>query len=122
MSRFAGRAVDGHVRYEGSGRVSSTEGMDQLAFLECWFVEQCDDDWEHQYRIKLETLDNPGWALAVDLTGTNLQDHRIPWQRIDRSDSDWLHYWSDGARFEARCGAANLVEAIAAFRSFAEAC
>ncbi len=38
-----------------------------------WYRSQCDDWWEHQHGIKLDTLDNPGWMLTVDLIGTDLQ-------------------------------------------------
>lgn len=69
--------------------MSSARGVDQVSFLERWYSDQCDDDWEHQYGIKPETLDNPGWALSADLTDTNLQDQRIPWRCTDRSASDW---------------------------------
>ncbi len=86
--------------------MSTTGGVGQVSFLERWFAEQCDGDWEHLHGIKVETL--------------ALQDQRIPWRCKDRSVSDWLHYWSDGVNFEARCGPANPAEAIATFRSFAE--
>jgi Immunity protein 53 len=33
---------------------------------------QCNGDWEHQYGVCIETLDNPGWIVKVDLEGTGL--------------------------------------------------
>jgi len=33
---------------------------------------QCDGDWEHSYGVKIETLDNPGWLVTIDLTDTTL--------------------------------------------------
>lgn len=38
--------------------------------LDTWFKEQCDGRWEHLYGIKIETTDNPGWLVTVDLDGT----------------------------------------------------
>jgi immunity protein 53 of polymorphic toxin system len=47
---------------------------DPIAFLETWFLSQCDGDWEHDARIEISTLDNPGWYLSIDLTATDLED------------------------------------------------
>ena len=46
--------------------------MEDLEWLERWYAEQCDGHWEHQRGVKVETLDNPGWLLTVDLVGTSL--------------------------------------------------
>lgn len=37
-----------------------------------WYVRECDDDWEHSYGVKIDTLDNPGWTIAIDLRETSL--------------------------------------------------
>lgn len=37
-----------------------------------WYLSNCDGDWEHVYGVKLETLDNPGWILTIDLAETDL--------------------------------------------------
>lgn len=46
--------------------------MDQLAALSEWYRAQCDGDWEHRYGVRIETCDNPGWIVRIDLTGTAL--------------------------------------------------
>jgi hypothetical protein len=38
-----------------------------------WYSSHCDGDWEHQQGISIQTLDNPGWLLKVNLIGTNLE-------------------------------------------------
>jgi hypothetical protein len=43
--------------------------MDQLEWLERWYQEQCDGEWEHAHGVTIETLDNPGWLVQVDLQG-----------------------------------------------------
>jgi hypothetical protein len=40
---------------------------DELAWLEQWYQEQCDGDWEHHCGVTIETLDNPGWLVQADL-------------------------------------------------------
>jgi hypothetical protein len=44
-----------------------------LSSLIAWYKDQCDGTWEHRFGIKLETLDNPGWILKIDLVHTDLQ-------------------------------------------------
>ncbi len=47
--------------------------MDSTEWLEQWFRSQCDEDWEHTKGVSIETLDNPGWQVTVDLAGTSLE-------------------------------------------------
>ncbi|MDX1969848.1 MAG: Imm53 family immunity protein [Planctomycetaceae bacterium] len=45
--------------------------------LMAWYQAQCNGSWEHHYGIKLQSLDNPGWQLTVDLIHTDLQGRRM---------------------------------------------
>ncbi len=40
---------------------------DILAWLQDWYRSRCDGTWEHSYGVKIDTLDNPGWLVTVDL-------------------------------------------------------
>jgi Immunity protein 53 len=62
---------------------------DVLIELQQWYASNCNGDWEHSYRIKIDTLDNPGWHLAIELEETNLQNHSFISINIDNSDVDW---------------------------------
>lgn len=44
-----------------------------LKRLNRWYVENCNEDWEHGYGVKIETLDNPGWLVHFDLQNTRLE-------------------------------------------------
>ena len=46
-----------------------TLGTSVLTGLATWFMAQCDGDWEHHHGVILESIDNPGWRLTVDLKG-----------------------------------------------------
>jgi hypothetical protein len=94
--------------------------MDGLEFLVAWYGAHCDGDWEHQFGISITTLDNPGWYLTVNVTGTEVEERSFARVEVERSDTDWVFYWCDGSRFTAACGAANLVESLGYFRAFAE--
>ena len=41
-----------------------------FSLLSDWYESNCNDDWEHGYGVKIETLDNPGWLVQIDLFGT----------------------------------------------------
>jgi hypothetical protein len=52
--------------------------MSSLTQLEDWYHAQCNGDWEHGLGVKIETLDNPGWLLMVDLEDTSLEEVSFP--------------------------------------------
>ena len=91
-----------------------------LDFLMRWFAAHCDGDWEHDLGIRIETLDNPGWALDVRIEDTELSGLVTDWHRTDDSATEWVHWRSTGMAFEARCGPQDLGRALAAFQSFVE--
>ena len=71
--------------------------MDLLQALQEWYARHCDGEWEHRYGITIETCDNPGWRVQVDLTGTELQKRtfRPIVVNVDESgfqqQDRWLH-------------------------------
>jgi hypothetical protein len=93
---------------------------DALQWLQRWFIDHCDGDWEHTYSIHIETLDNPGWHVSIDIRDTELDDRPAMEQRQDRTPADWLHVFVRDGKFEVYCGAGNLVEALGIFRRWAE--
>ncbi|WP_353573111.1 immunity 53 family protein [Candidatus Albibeggiatoa sp. nov. BB20] len=40
---------------------------DYFNMLNQWYESQCDGEWEHTYGIIIETLDNPGWRVCIDM-------------------------------------------------------
>lgn len=91
---------------------------DPLAALQKWYRDQCNGDWEHAYGVSVETLDNPGWMLHVDLEGTALEGTKVGYSVLRDDQPDWLHFWSDGQKFEAACGPLGLAGAIEQFIQF----
>jgi Immunity protein 53 len=91
-----------------------------LFWLQAWYTSQCDGEWEHTYGVEITTLDNPGWLLTVNLTGTDLESQVKPRSEIYRSEHDWCTSWTDDEKFHAACGPLNLGEAIHDFRRWAQ--
>ncbi|HEL7629468.1 hypothetical protein A7X93_17015 [Stenotrophomonas maltophilia] len=91
-----------------------------IALLQKWYSNHCDEDWEHSYGIKIDTLDNPGWILTVDLVDTELSEYSLPRTRIDRSAVDWIQSEISDGRYIACGGVLNLEEIVLQFLNFAE--
>ncbi len=94
--------------------------MNELEWLQRWYLSHCNGDWERKYGLEIRTLDNPGWRLIADLGGTSAETKALAKVEIERSDDDWLHYWVEKKRFHAYGAPRNLREAVAALRSFVE--
>ena len=86
-----------------------------ISLLEKWYFERCNGDWEHSWGVKIETLDNPGWRLRINLNETRAENRVLERTRIDRSENDWMMYWVEERVFHAACGPLNLSEAIKVF-------
>jgi hypothetical protein len=91
---------------------------DILAWMENWYSSQCDGAWEHDCGIEIGTLDNPGWSLKVDLAGTPKESAPPSETKIERSETDWIHYYVREGRFEAFGGAKNLQEMLGVFQDW----
>lgn len=89
--------------------------MNALDRLQEWYSTRCNGDWEHQYGVEIETLDNPGWRVKINLTGTVAEGMTLPHIKLDRSEIDWINYWIEDRAFNAACGAKNLAETIGIF-------
>lgn len=60
-----------------------------IGWIENWYKQNCDGYWEHLYGVTIETLDNPGWSVKIDLAETryeNMKFEKIFWDKGD----DWL--------------------------------
>ncbi len=86
-----------------------------LSLLEKWYRQQCNGDWEHQWGIKIDTLDNPGWTIAISLNETRAEGRTLERVRIERTEDDWIDYWVEKKAFHAACGPLNLSETIKIF-------
>jgi hypothetical protein len=99
--------------------------MDQLAELQRWYQAQCNGKWEQTYGVAVGTLDNPGWSLSVDLTGTALKQTPFATQRrgVDDDDDpqgdDWYVCRVEAAVFTAFGGPEHLTTILSIFLKWA---
>lgn len=95
------------------------EAENVLQWLQAWYSAQCNEDWEHEWGVKIETLDNPGWSVRIDLEDTSLEGYDFPRQDLNRSKNDWVMARTCDMTFDAACGPGNLTEVLVLFRRWA---
>jgi hypothetical protein len=95
------------------------DGITAISQVSQWYLARCDGDWEHQSRVEIGTLDNPGWQVRVNVSGTNLDGRKFDRVKIERSDADWVQAWVEQNEWRAACGPLNLDEALSLFVSWA---
>ncbi len=62
-----------------------------INWLNNWILYNCDSDWEHTYGIKIQTLDNPGWSVKIDIEETPMMNVEFENIEIENDDDDWIH-------------------------------
>jgi hypothetical protein len=92
-----------------------------LEWLEVWYQEQCDGDWENREGIRLESLRQPGWRLTISLEGTSAQNALPNRLSLDTSGGEWLDCTISGERFEGQGDPRRLEQIIGIFRKWVEA-
>jgi hypothetical protein len=87
-----------------------------LQRLNAWYQEQCDGEWEHHHGVTIESLDNPGWRMRIDLEGTRLEARSFPALRQESPDqASWLDCFKEGETFVAASSPDRLEQALLVF-------
>jgi hypothetical protein len=86
--------------------------------LQNWYYFQCDGDWEHEFGIKIDTLDNPGWTVSIDLVGTDCENKLF--KEIDEqiNENNWIQCEVKDGKFKGSGGPQNLSDIIKIFISW----
>jgi hypothetical protein len=85
-----------------------------LLNLQTWYQTQCDGDWEHQNGIRIETLDNPGWYVKIDLTHYPTSKSEMVLCNIDQPVG-WMRCLIKKGFFEGFCGPTGLEDVLNIF-------
>ena len=93
--------------------------MNVLQELQHWYAAQCDGDWEHGYGLKIDTLDNPGWHVTINLNCTPLASKVFPEVKSIEDERDWIHCSVRNSTFEGHGGPLMLEEILRVFLSWA---
>lgn len=90
-----------------------------VQFLQTWYRRQCNGFWEHSYGVTIETLDNAGWLVTIDLIETALERATMECLRRESSPKDWLVCEVTQRQFRGQGDAQKLLEILAVFQSWA---
>jgi hypothetical protein len=91
-----------------------------LNWLQSWYQSQCDGDWEHSYGIKIDTVDNPGWFITIDLDETKWSDLEIESELIEKNKDDWFFYKIKESKFKASGDPSKLDLLLKTFKEIIE--
>ena len=96
--------------------------MNYIKWLEEWYKSQCDGEWEHLYGVKIDTLDNPGWRVTIDLVYTELENKKYDeYELVNKEDDDdWLFCRVKNGRFEGGGDPSKLEAIIQRFKEWVE--
>jgi hypothetical protein len=95
--------------------------MNSITRLQDWFVNQCNDAWEHEGGITIETIDNPGWHVRIDLGGTTLAGGTLDAVEESKAENDWYLCRVTEAAFEGFGGPRNLDDIVNVFLTWSSA-
>lgn len=80
-----------------------------LEKIQKWYHSNCDQEWEHICGISLETVDNPGWKITVDLDETiHVAFKFLEFEYGDQSCGDWVVIRKIDTKLIGTCGPLNL--------------
>ncbi|MBC7526472.1 MAG: immunity 53 family protein [Chthonomonadaceae bacterium] len=89
--------------------------------LQEWYLAQCNGDWEHRYKIRIETIDNPGWTISIELAETALADVSFEeFQENYEDELNWLTCSKVGTTWCGYGGSLQLERLISLFLKWAE--
>ena len=91
----------------------------EIEELQAWYEAQCDGDWEHDWGVRIGTLDNPGWSVDINLEGTPLEGREFPPIEDLAPDRTWVTCKVSGGTFQGRGGAPMLGVMLRAFLDWA---
>lgn len=75
--------------------------MEILDWIQNWFKDNCDGDWEKGEVIQITTLENPGWDIEIDISNTSLANIEINWILNENGKQDWYGVKIENQKFNA---------------------
>ena len=87
-----------------------------LTRLQNWYKINCNGEWEHNCKFSIETLDNPGWSIILDLHETSLEnlEYKRDYQNKENV-FDWYIIRMKNKSFNIGCGPDNLEKTLKIF-------
>ncbi|MFD1063855.1 immunity 53 family protein [Winogradskyella litorisediminis] len=75
--------------------------MDTIDWIQDWFQQHCDGDWEKDEVIQITNLANPGWEVEIDISKTSIANLEIKWILNEINRKDWYGVKVENQKFLA---------------------
>lgn len=98
------------------------EKPDPIAFLQEWYFQHCDGDWEHTYGIKLTIAREINWILEIDLCRSILEEFDFNEIKEVRSQHNHVHCFVEDLIFKGVGGPENAEEMLDIFQVWVRQC
>jgi len=72
---------------------------DILEQLIGWFSQQCNGLWEHGSGVTIESLDNPGWSVKINLRETPFEFTQLDEINLVKGDNNWIQCFKKDGDF-----------------------
>lgn len=94
--------------------------MEILEWIQNWFKDNCNGDWEKGEVIQITNIDNPGWEVEIDVSNTSLAMLEIPWILNENKKQDWYGVKIENQKFTASGDARKLTFLLGLFKETIE--
>lgn len=94
--------------------------INNLEWLDCWYQQQCNGEWENSQGVQLEMLEPRGWQLTISLTGTSAENATPQKLSLDSTTGDWIACSISPDRFEGAGDQRKLEQIIGIFRKWVD--
>lgn len=91
-----------------------------IQWLQDWYSSHCDGEWEHENVIKIQSLDNPGWLLEIEVFNLLSKVAVKKWNLFELSEENWLGYDVENNKFTASGDPTKLEALIHIFKMLVE--
>lgn len=94
--------------------------MEILDWIQNWFQENCDGEWEQGSGIQITTLEDPGWEIEIDISTTSIANLEVDWILNEVGTHDWYGVKIENQKFSASGDAGKLEFLLNLFREMIE--
>jgi hypothetical protein len=94
--------------------------MEILDWIQNWFKDNCDGDWERGHGIQITTLENPGWVVEFDLSNTSLANLNLDEIFNENGRQNWYSVKIDNQKFSAAGDSGKLKFLLGLFKEMIE--
>ncbi len=105
--------------YDNTIKRNYFEGISIISWLQEWYKDKCDGDWEHLFGVDIWLKDNLKWEVLIDLEGTYLEDTSFDEVVYDTNE---IECFIENNKFKAYGELFKLNEILYVFKDLDESC